>query len=108
MAIPNRLRREIAGTGVEIIQPSFDKKIYEVKKIKLKLLMDKNEQDGLNDTHPYMNAAVNVMFTKIQASRGFKMFEERAAPVMVKELKQSDEGTMPVNKVISEINPNVL
>ena len=52
---------ENAGTGVEQIQPSFDNKTYGVKKLQLQSLMDKNVQEGLNDTHTYMNVAVNIM-----------------------------------------------
>ena len=52
--------------------------------------MDKNEQEGLNDTQTYMNAAVDLMFTKMQASRGFNLFVERSLASMIIELKQLD------------------
>ena len=45
-----------AGTEVERIQPSFYKKIYEVKNSQLQLLMNTNKKEVLNDTHGYMNA----------------------------------------------------
>ena len=55
-------RQENTGTGVERILYSFDKKIYSIKKSQLKLLMDKNKQEVLNNIQIYMNAEVNLMF----------------------------------------------
>ena len=52
---------ENSGTGVEGIMPSFQKKTYGLRKSQMKLLMDNNKQEGLNDTNMYMNASVNVM-----------------------------------------------
>ena len=56
----------------------------------------------------YMNAEVNVMFTKTQSFRGFKLFGWVSVAAMVKELKQLDGGTVPVKKVVSEISPDVM
>ena len=41
------------------------------------------------DVEMSIKAAVNVMFTQIQATRGFKLFGERALADTIKELKQS-------------------
>ena len=62
----------------------------------------------MDDTHTYTNTAVNVIFIKMQSSRGFKLFGERAVAEMVKELKQLNKGAMPVNNFIAEINPYLL
>ena len=59
---------------VEQIHTSSDKKAYEFKNSQLQFLMDKNEKQVLNDMHLYINAEVNVMFTKMQESRSFNMF----------------------------------
>ena len=55
-----------------------------------------------------MKALENLMFTKMQASRGFKLFGERAVVAMVGDLKKLDEGAIPGKKVIEAINTNVL
>ena len=52
--------------------------------------------------------AVKVMFTQMQATRGFKLFGERAVAAMIKELKQLEEGPMPGKKVVTAINPETL
>ena len=49
--------------------------------------MDRNKQDVLNNTHTYMNAAVSLMFTKVQSSRFLNVFGEIAVVAIVKELK---------------------
>ena len=48
------------------------------------------------------------MFTQMQATRGFKLFGERAVAAMIKELKQLEEGPMPGKKVVTAINPDTL
>ena len=40
------------------------------------------------DVETSIKAAANVMFTQIQATRGFRLFGERAVAAMIKELKQ--------------------
>ena len=49
--------------------------------------MDNNKQGELVDKQTYMNEAVDLMFTTIQASRGFNIFVERSVAAMVKGLK---------------------
>ena len=48
------------------------------------------------------------MFTQMQATRGFKLFGDRTVAAMIKELKQLEEGPMPVKKVVTAINPDTL
>ena len=60
------------------------------------------------DVETSIKAAVNVMFTQMQATRGFKLFRERAVAVMIKELKQLEEGPMPGKKFVTAINPDTL
>ena len=55
-----------------------------------------------------MNAALNVMFTQIQASSGFNISGEIYLSSMVKELKKLDEGAMTVKKFIAAINTDLL
>ena len=59
-------------------------------KIQLQFFIFRNKQKVLVNTHMYMHAAINVMFTKIQAFSSFKMFGEIAVAAMVKDLKQLD------------------
>ena len=47
--------------------------------------------------------AAHVMFTQMSAHRGIKLFGERAIAVMMKELKQLNDGVMPGNPVIEAI-----
>ena len=54
--------------GVKRVLPSFDNKTYQVKKIQLEYLVDKNKQELLNDTQAYINASSNVFYTQMQAS----------------------------------------
>ena len=70
--------------------------------------MDKNEQEGRNDTHTDMNTAVNVMFTQMPEFRGFNLFGERLLAETVKVLNKLDKGAIPGKKVIVEVNPYVL
>ena len=48
-----------------------------------------------------MNASVDLMFKKMQASRGFNLFGERSVASMIIELKKLDEGDMLGKKVIA-------
>ena len=60
------------------------------------------------DVETSIKAAVNVMFMQMQATRGFKLFGERAVAAMIKELIQLEEGPMPIKKVVTTINPDTL
>ena len=66
------------------------------------------EKNNTFDVETSIKSSVNVMFTKIQATRGFKLFGERAVAAMIKELKQLEEGPMPGKKVVTAINPDTL
>ena len=70
--------------GVEQLVPIFDKKMYDVKNIQLRFVMDNNERGELNDTQMYINAALNVMFIQVQVSRGFILFSEISVEEIVK------------------------
>ena len=48
--------------------------------------------------------AVGVMFTQMPASRGIKLFREKAVSAIFKELKQLNDGVLPGNPVIVPIN----
>ena len=58
----------------------------------------KTENKNTFDTETSIKASVNLMFTQMQATRGFKLFGERAVAAMIKELKQLEEGPMPGKK----------
>ena len=60
------------------------------------------------DVETSIKASVNVMFTQMQATRGFKLFGDRTVAAMIKELKQLEEGPMPGKKVVTAINPDTL
>ena len=69
--------------------------------------------DPKSELKPYdmetsMQLAVDVMFTKMQATQGFKLFGERAVATMVNELKQLKHGPMPGKKVVTAVNPDTL
>ena len=60
------------------------------------------------NTHVYMQAAANVMFTQIHANKAITLFGERAIVDMIKEFKQLYEGDMPINPVVIPLNPDEL
>ena len=81
---------------------------YEIRNSQILLFIDKNKQEGLNDTHNYMSAELDLLFTLIQAFRVFNLFGEIEVVSMVNELKQLDKGAIPGKKVIAVINPDLL
>ena len=107
-----RPNRENSGQGISCLEPKFTGKTYDDVKKKEQFLMDENKHETKKnntfDVETSIKAAVNVMFTQMQATRGFKLFGERAVAAMIKELKQLEEGPMPVKKVVTEINPDAL
>ena len=60
------------------------------------------------NTHAYMQAAVNVVFTQIHENKGINMFGERAIAETIKELKKLDEELMPVKTVVIPLKPDEL
>ena len=60
------------------------------------------------DVETSIKAAVKVLFTKMQATQGFKLFRELSVAAMLKEFKQLEEGPMPGKKVVTAINPETL
>ena len=107
-----RPNRENAGQGISSLEPTFTGKTYDDVKKKIQFLMyeKKHETEKKNtfDVETSIKAYVNVMFTQMQATRGFKLFGERAVAVMIKELKQLEEGPMPGKKVVTAINTDTL
>ena len=77
-----RPNRENDGQVIARIDPTFTGKTYDDVKNKVQFLTDKNKHDTKKkntfDVETSIKAAVNVMFTQIQATRGFKLFGERA------------------------------
>ena len=57
------------------------------------------------DTHAYMQAAVNVMFTQMYANKEINMFGERDVSEMIKQFKQLDEGEIQEKPVVITLNP---
>ena len=55
-----------------------------------------------------MQAALNVVFTKIQENKGIKLFGGRSILEMIKEFKQLNKWAIPVNPVIIPLNPDKL
>ena len=49
------------------------------------------------------NKAIGIMFTQMSASRGIKLFGEKAVLAIFKELKQLNDGVLPRNPVIVPI-----
>ena len=60
------------------------------------------------DVEASMKYALNVMFTQMQATRGFNLFGESAVVAMIKDLRQFEEGPMQGKKIVSEIDPDIL
>ena len=50
------------------------------------------------DVEMSIKAAVNAIFTQVQATQGFKLFGERAVAAMIKKLKRLEEGPMTGKK----------
>ena len=55
-----------------------------------------------------MKSAVNIIFTKIQATRCFNLFRERMVAAMIKEITKLEEGPMPEGGVVTAIDPDIL
>ena len=60
------------------------------------------------NTHAYMQAVFNVIFTHIHAKKGIKLFGERAIAEMINKFKQLYEGEIPGKLVVIPLNPNEL
>ena len=59
---------------------------------------------NITNTHAYIQAEVNMMFTKMHARKAVKFFGERAMAAIIKEFKQLDEGEIPVKLVVILLN----
>ena len=55
-----------------------------------------------------MQAAVNVIFNQIYATKGIKLFGERSIADMMKEFKQLYEGAIPGKSLVVQLNPDEL
>ena len=64
----------------------YEEKILEIGK--------ESEVMNNKNTHAYMQAAVNVMFTYMNAKKGINIFYERCISAMIKQFKLLDEGEM--------------
>ena len=84
----HRPNRENSGKGITRLDPTFAGKTYDDVKKKVQFLMDEKKHEAKKkntfDVETSIKAAVNVMFTKIQATQGFKLFGERSVAAMIK------------------------
>ena len=87
-----RSTRENTGKWISCLEPKFTGESYNSIKKKVQFLMNKSKNEVKDkktyDVEASMKSAVNVMFTQIQATRGFNLFGEHAVDVMIKELKR--------------------
>jgi hypothetical protein len=86
-----RTVRKNAGAGVNRLEPSMTGKSHgDIKKQIQFLMKDQKVNDEKDDfsIKTAMKTATRVMFTQMGASKGIKLFGERAVSAMTKELKQ--------------------
>ena len=100
-----------ARQGVSRLEPTMSGQSHDMINPGVQFLM--KEQKGNVDCRTYsmqtgMETTAKSMFTQMQASLGFKVFEKKAIAAMVKELKQLEFGPMPGKKVIMAVNPDTL
>ena len=93
-----RTSRDNDGTVVELLQPSTEGKLYKCVSKQLQFLMNNDtcmkkkiqetmkESEVVNNinTHALMQSVVNMMFRKIHAKKGIKLFGERSIAEMIK------------------------
>ena len=107
-----RPNRENAEQIISRLEPTFTGKTYDDVKKKMQFLMKKKNHETKKkntfDVETSIKVSVNVMFTQMQATRGFKLFGEHAVAATIKKLKQLEEGPMPGKKVVTAINPDTL
>ena len=77
---------------------SVQKQIQETKK-ESEIMNNKN-------TYAYIQAEMNVMLTQMQAKKAIKFFGKMYIAEVINELKQLNEGVMPVNPVVITLNPD--
>ena len=98
-----RPNRGNSGQGISRFEPTFTGKTYDDVKKKIQFLMDKKKHETKTknnfDVETSLKASVNVMITQMQATRGFKLFGDRAVAAMIKELKQLEESLTPGKKL---------
>ena len=123
-----RSQRSNAGTGVQRFEPRFGKKSYEItrkkqymqfkrKKKKVQFAQVKKLMNKVREDHTapsYLQRAVNIIFAQLEedeqkfkdmpASRGMKLFGERAVAACIKEFSQLSNGVIPGNPVIEPVN----
>ena len=123
-----RPRRTNAGAGVERFEPRFGQKTYELNRrlqymqlkrkkkavqlMQVKSMMQKVRKDV--NAPSYLQRAVEVIFTQLEddeqkfkdmpASKGMKLFGERAVAACIKEFSQLSNGVVPGKPVIQPVN----
>ena len=103
--------RKNAGTGVNRLEPTMSGKTHDDTKKQVQFLMKEQEKHDVNknvDVEAGMRSDTRVMFTQMGASKGIKLFGERAIAAIVKELKQLEYGPMPRKKFVEAIDPDTL
>ena len=84
-----RTNRDNYGQGIAHLEPTFTGKTYDDVKKKVQFLMDEKKYEKKKNTFDVetsIKAAVNVIFTQMQATQGFKLFGDRTVAAMIKEL----------------------
>ena len=79
------------------MEPTLSGKTHEIIKKQVQFLMNEQEKNNVNhafDVEAGMKSTTKVMFTKMRASKGIKIFGERAIAAIFKELKQLEYGPM--------------
>ena len=91
------------------LEPNLSGQYHESVKKKAQFLMkQQRDTNNLFDVENGMRRATQVLFTQMSATKGIKLFGERAIAAIVKELKKLEYGPMPGKKVVEAVDPDSL
>ena len=97
------LKRENAGTGIDILVMSFYGKTY--KSGNQFFMRERESKDKIDS---FMIVENDVIFTQISAYAGIKKFGKKEVAATVQEYRQIYKDTMEGKTVVTPIDPDML
>ena len=101
-----RPKRKAAGAGIDRLKMRFDGKKY--PDLTMKQFLQVTKITSQDSSEGFLKKCVDVVFTQMNAKKGFKKYGEVAVSAIIKEFRQLVHGAFPGKKVVDGVDPKTL
>ena len=104
--VEGRPKRKAAGAGVDRLEMRFDGKKY--TDLTMKQFLQVTKTASQNSSERFFKKCVDIVFTQMNAKKGFRKYGKVAILAVIKEFRQLVHGAFPGKNVVKGVDPKTL